>query len=269
MPLRFFPEIATKVYFPVDEPFIPRSLDAAKSCDAVISITREILEKFNDFDCPKLFLNHGLSSEFLEVPVRIKDAREKIRVGMSGNFLRHDLDRETMLEVIRGNPAVTFECWGSLDPRSSNIGGQDGEDTRSFVNALKETPNVVLHGIVDKHELAEAYADMDIFLICYDIQKDHSKGTNYHKVMEFLSTGKVIVSNNVTTYVQYGKMLAMTKVRANNRELPGLFKAVINDLDTWNAPALMAERRAFASDNSYTEQVKRLTAFLDTIAKPR
>ena len=41
---------------------------------------------------------------------------------------------------------------------------------------------------------------MDAFLICYDVEKDQSKGTNYHKVMEYLAYGRPIVSNYVSRY---------------------------------------------------------------------
>lgn len=268
-PLRYFPRDVTRVYFPVDEPFIPRSLDAAKTADALISITREILDKFKGFDIPKLLLNHGLAEEFMDLPLRVHEPGRPLHVGLSGNFLRPDLDRATILQVVRENPSVTFECWGSIDPTRSNIGGQDGADTRAFVEALRAEPNVVLHGMVPKKVMAQGFTEMDAFLICYDIEKDQSKGTNYHKIMEFLSTGKVIISNNVTAYAKSGRMLAMTSDRTGNHELPGLFRSVIHDLSTWNAPELVEARRTFARDNSYTEQVRRVGAFLDDIAKTR
>ena len=41
---------------------------------------------------------------------------------------------------------------------------------------------------------------MDAFLICYDESKDQSKGTNYHKISEYLAYDRFIVSNRVSAH---------------------------------------------------------------------
>ena len=51
--------------------------------------------------------------------------------------------------------------------------------------------------------------------------------------MEYLSTGKVIISNNITTY-QNINLIEMTNSRQNNDDLPQLFKTVINNLEIYN-----------------------------------
>jgi hypothetical protein len=61
-------------------------------------------------------------------------------------------------------------------------------------------PNVILHGMVSPELLSKELRRMDAFLICYDVTKDQSKGTNYHKVMEYLAYGRPIVSNYISRY---------------------------------------------------------------------
>jgi len=99
---------------------------------------------------------------------------------------------------------------------------------------------------------------MDVFLICYDIIKDQCKGTNYHKVMEYLSTGKVIVSNNITTYHERPDLVTMISDRSSNRDLPTLFKKVIENLEEYNSSALQKSRREFAAENTYQKQIERI-----------
>ena len=65
---------------------------------------------------------------------------------------------------------------------------------------MESSENVFLYGVIKSNLIFKFISDMDLFLICYDIKKDQSKGTNYHKIMEYLSTGKVVVSNNVSAY---------------------------------------------------------------------
>ena len=53
--------------------------------------------------------------------------------------------------------------------------------------------------------------------------------------MEYLSTGKVIVSNNITTYNKYPDLVRMVRERDNNTSLPALFKETVSQLDKYNS----------------------------------
>jgi hypothetical protein len=54
--------------------------------------------------------------------------------------------------------------------------------------------------MVSPEALSKELRRMDAFLICYDVEKDQSKGSNYHKVMEYLAYGRPIISNFITRY---------------------------------------------------------------------
>jgi glycosyltransferase involved in cell wall biosynthesis len=267
-PLYFFDDGVYKVFHPVDEPLLPIAIEAARGADMIFSVTREILEKYRESPAPKHFVNHGVSDEFLAstVGTQPKDGRpagDRIRVGLSGNLLRGDLDRPVLLQIVKENPDVIFECWGSYSNKQSNIGGNADPATDVFIAELQAQPNVVLHGAVPVAQLAESMRRMDAFLICYDIDKDQSKGTNYHKIMEYLSTGKVVISNNVTTYHELPGLIEMTAERVHNNNLPVLFKKVIGNLPEYNAPDRQQARTAFALQNTYSKQLERISRLLD------
>ena len=275
-PFGLFPSGSFKLFHPVDEPQNKTAIDSAQGCEVIFSVTREILEKYSAVAVSRHFVNHGLAGYFLEpadhvlpgddhlrTADRVRPEGDAIRVGLSGNFLRGDLDRETLLAIIKENPQVIFECWGSYTVAQSNIAGNDDEPTRAFVAELQQQLNVVLHGAVASETLAGSMRRMDAFLICYDIMKDQSGGTNYHKIMEYLSTGKVIVSNNVTTYKDRPDLLQMTAQRDNNRELPALFRKVIGDLAHYNNPLLQKQRIGYAADNTYAAQIARIEKLLN------
>jgi glycosyltransferase involved in cell wall biosynthesis len=264
-PFRLFGGRTFKLFHPVDEPLNKAAIDSASGAAVIFSVTTEILEKYRDSEVPKYFINHGVAAGFLSSGDGNVSPDIAVRVGFSGNLLREDLDRDTFLKIITESPDVRFECWGSYTVSQSNIGGMLRADTEIFITKLKGLPNVVLHGPVPSEALAAAIQNMDAFLICYDIQKDQSGGTNYHKIMEYLSTGKVIISNNVTTYRDQPHLVQMVSERDNNQRLPGLFRQVISSLETFNAPALQRERRAFAAENSYTRQVERIEMLLEPI----
>lgn len=262
-PLYFFDKSVYKVFHPVDEPLQPIAIEAARGADMIFSVTREILERYRDFPAPKHFVNHGVSDEFLASAGPARPGGP-IRVGLSGNLLRGDLDRPVLLQVVKENSGVVFECWGSYSNNQSNIGSNADPATAVFIAELQAQPNVVLHGAVPVAKLAESMRRMDAFLICYDIEKDQSKGTNYHKIMEYLSTGKVVISNNVTTYRDLPGLIEMTTEREHNQALPALFKKVIGSLAKYNAPDRQQARISFALDNSYSKQVERISRLLES-----
>ncbi|GAB1397073.1 hypothetical protein MASR1M65_18520 [Saprospiraceae bacterium] len=256
---RSFKDVRLKIFHPVDEPLDKHAIQAAKGSDVIFSVTREILEKYDGFRIPKFFINHGIIDEFIQGKGNEPSKKDdKTRVGLSGNFTRSDIDYPTIFQIVEENPEVIFEFFGAYTSSQSNIGGGNNKDIACFVDDLLKKRNTVFHGPVKAAILPQEYRRMDAFLICYDIKKDQSKGTNYYKIMEFISTGKVIVSNNVTTYNGKPELLMMPESRENNKELPALFSEVINQLEFYNSTELKEKRISFALDNTYTRQIERI-----------
>jgi len=264
-PFHLFPSNVLRIFHPVDEPLNQTAIDSARGGQVIFSVTREILDKYKMYPAAGHFINHGLAASFLR-PVDIhRPAGDPVRVGLSGNFLRGDIDRAILLRIMDENPEIIFECWGSYLIGQSNLAGNNDDDTVRFIEKFQTVPNVVLHGAIPAAALAAEIHRVDAFLICYDIKKDQSGGTNYHKIMEYLSTGKVIVSNNVTTYKDRPELVQMVQDRESNEDLPRLFREVINNLGHYNSAELQALRLAFANDNTYGDQVRRIEEILDTV----
>ncbi len=258
-PLKFFTKGALRVFHPVDEPLSAAAIQAAKGAEIIFSVTREILEKYEAFQAPKHFVNHGVSEEFLNSePVLDPNASSSVNVGLSGNWLRPDIDGDILQKIIIDNPRINFHFWGSYQLSDANIGGGLNEQTKTLIDVLKQRPNVTFYGAVSSRQLATAIRKMQAFLICYDVQRDQSRGTNYHKIMEYLSTGKVIVSNNVTTYRDMPVLVQMVKERDHNRSLPDLFKTVVSNLDYYNSAEWQRQRISYAQDNAYDKQLLRI-----------
>lgn len=265
-PFRLFAQVPLKVFHPVDEPLQPAAIAAAGGASAIFSVTSEILAKYHQYPIPKHFIHHGVSEAFLsKLSAENWKPSQTIRVGYSGNMLRGDIDRQTVLNIVTENPAVEFHFFGSYENKQSNIGGSGSAASVDFISHLQLLPNVKMRGVLSQDELAEAFNQMDAFLVCYDIQKDQSKGTNYHKLMEYIGTGKVIISNNVTTYQQLPDIISMTASREHNNELPALFRQIIGNLSQHNSEEKMAARRAFARDNTYPAQLKRIEGLLSKL----
>jgi hypothetical protein len=265
-PLAFFDKKSLKVFHPVDEPLQPTALKAAKGADIIFSVTNEILNKYIFYKLPSFFVHHGVSAAFFrENEVNVKS--DPVRVGLSGNMLRRDIDRNILLTIIQQNPDVVFECWGSYEVKQSNIGADTELAGKEFIDSLKNLRNVILHGPVKTEKLATEVHRMDAFLICYDVNKDQSRGTNYHKIMEYLATGKVIVSNNVTTFKDHPDLVQMIQDRNNNDQLPVLFNKVIRNLEIYNDVSLQKKRIEFAKTNMYDKHIKSIANHIGSVNK--
>jgi glycosyltransferase involved in cell wall biosynthesis len=266
-PFKLFPRHSLKVFHPVDEPLNETALNAGIGADVIFSVTPEILEKYANLNVPAFWINHGVSEVFFSrtFPVPREDA--KVRVGYSGNLMRPDIDRETLLTIIRENKGLEFHFFGTFKPGNANLGGTSDLPFEQFMNALQGLPNVKLHGVLDAETLSVQYQRMDIFLICYDVNKDQSKGTNYHKVLEYLATGSVVVSNNISNYSNRSDLIQMVRERNHNANLPRLFQDVVEHLEQHNSREMRLNRSNYARENTYGRQISRIASYLDAIQK--
>jgi hypothetical protein len=220
IPLKYF-NANRKIFFAADWPPNKDAVKAAESADLLVSVAQEILDQYPNKH-KKLLVSHGVAQCFIEAgKIPFVKFDEQFRIGMSGNFLRPDIDRPVLLDIIRSFPDILFECFGAYEPINSNLGGANDQVTIAFIETLKAAPNVVLHGLVAPEKLAVELSRMDAFLICYDVEKDQSKGTNYHKVSEYLVYGRPIVSNYVSAYDFDGSGVVMTN---SNNQLISIIK---------------------------------------------
>ncbi len=255
-----------KIFHPVDDSVHPHSFKAVKSADILFTVTKEILKKYNNYKLPKHLINHGVAEVFLDDSNATKDASGIVHVGLSGNWLRPDLDHPCIIRIIRENPGVVFNFFGSYNIGDTNLGGGHGAHNH-FIEALQDSKNVILHGPLTYNLLAGWLHNMDLFLICYDVVKDQSNGTNYHKIMEYLSTGKVIVSNNISSYSNSPDLIQMVAERNSNDNLPALFKKVVSNICFYNSAELVEKRKAIARNNTYLMQIKRIESIVYPAAK--
>ena len=80
--------------------------------------------------------------------------------------------------------------------------------------------------------------------------------------MEFISTGKIVVANNITTYKNRPDLVHMFPEREHNKTLPRVFKEVINSLAHYNAETAQENRKKFARENTYSKQLMRIEELL-------
>ncbi|MBF0625398.1 MAG: hypothetical protein HQL82_11410 [Magnetococcales bacterium] len=240
----------TTLYHPVDPLSLPSQVAIGRSADLILSVSRTILAHFSgsEFQGRTLWVNHGLCREFAALARQdIDPARPPgpPRVGYFGNLDRPMLDLELWERAVTAHPGVAFHFWGAFDPAGP------------FARRLAARPNVACHGTAPKGHLVTEVAAMDLFLLLYRADHPEYDRSNAHKILEYLATGKVILSVPIDTYRDAPDLLEMLP-EGGEAALPERLGAVLEALDHHNSPARMARRRARALECTYEHHLRRI-----------
>ena len=239
-----------------------------ESSDGLVSISQVILDQYKGSDVPKLLIQHGLSSAFATnanaylINNYFKGVHpEKIKVGYTGNLVRQSINTKLAMEIISGHPQLEFHFWGPSSFKENNVTTSNAhvpQEVIEFISFLESQDNVILHGMKDQDTLARDLLEMDVFLFLYSSSLDMNGASNSHKLLEYLSTGKVVVSTFVSNYKDYD-LLSMVK---KEEELPDLFNRVIENLSFYNSKEKQRLRIEFALENKYSNQIGKIREFI-------
>jgi glycosyltransferase involved in cell wall biosynthesis len=238
--------------------------------DALISISQVILDHYKDTRPPKLYLQHGLGPQFADKARHRLQAEDfgatgerKIKVGYTGNLLRPSMNTAVAREIIGKHPDIEFHFWGPDSVQDNNVNDVNDSVPRElidFVEFLRRQKNVFLHGVVAQQELAERLFEMDAFLFIYSLKLDLNGASNAHKLLEYISTGKVVIATHVSSYA--GSDLLVMGDSSEEDSFPLIFDRAIKDLAFHNAKERQIRRIGFALDNTYARQVERVQQFI-------
>lgn len=248
------------IFHPVDyiklaQPFVSR---IANSANVVLSVSEKILDTVIT-SSPKYFVNHGIDSIFFNQrtvhskPDFIKV--DKINVGYVGNLQMKFIDWENLINTVRENSDVNFVFIGPY--QSSNL----GSNQQTELHELMSYSNTVFTGEMNKNKLTESLSFLDSFWLCYDYKKYPIEVSNSHKILEYLSTGKVVVSNYISTY----KNQAILEMIMDNNLLAEKLKEVTSSINQFNAIEKQQQRINFAKENTYAKQLERIEIIINSL----
>lgn len=242
-----------KIFFPVDDKnFITGD---ARCADMVLSVSKNITEKFLVQRKQCFYINHGLSNEFSEVSKKILATpiyipNKPLCFGYAGNIFSTYLDFDIFEKIIRQNEDIRFILYGDTKFNA------ESPVHKKWYAFLKQSKNVELKGILKPIDLAKAYTGLDGFVLCYKPDYIHYHGENSHKILEYLSTGKIVISTHISIYEK--SLLFSMSQRNHNEELINIFSNVIQKIEAYNSENLIKQRIEFALDNSYKRQIDRI-----------
>ena len=256
-----------KIYHPVDA--TPEMNGSTKHADIIISVSDVILDYFKEAKIPRHFINHGLGAAFTKMALQRlqnieqsrKNDKNNINFGYVGNLLMQYINHRLFEEVISTNPKINFHIWGPYDYSSMPYTEPNASQIANFIEFLKKSKNVVLYGRQSHAEILPKMVNLDGFFWCYDGSRDPNKGSNSHKILEYLSTGKVIVSTYISSYEKYKDLNIMVMSKSDD-EYCNRFKEVVSNIETYNSTSLMISRMKLAIDNTYTSNLNHIESLL-------
>ena len=244
------------IFHPVDPLCGRRQIDTARTADIVLAVSRKILSHFECHSSAH-FVNHGLAVPFEAIArERLTEtyvANKPLQAGYAGNLVRPPVNRKIICEIVSQNPQVLFHFWGpcSIDSNSD----YQSQVIADFIAWLQQRNNVRLHGPVDPSTLANAMRKIDLFFLSYSLHPTESDRSNSHKLLEYLSTGRVVVSSQFDTYQHISPEVLLMPKSNDDHELPDLFKQAVKNISTLNNQQRQGARLRLALANRYTDHL--------------
>lgn len=235
-----------KIFHPVDDFEISEGFNYT-SYDIGFSVSPEILNKIPLKK--KIFINHGVSELNCSTkPNHLKSKKNKPKKAVYvGNLSIRFLDTFSLKKIIQLNNDIEFNFIG------------DFEIETQFIKFLNTQENVNLLGPMNGKELNEKISNADILLLCYKQQPGYF-GDNSHKVLQYLSSGNVIVSSMLSVYKNLD-LFPMSQNLANN-DYVELFNKVRSNFKSYNTQEIRNRRINFAKENTYSEQLIKIKKYL-------
>lgn len=256
------------LFFAADQFYYDELPPEVYSATISLAVSDTIYDRMKQSGKPVYMIGHGLQRGFVKAAEELLNnenafsVSKKIIAGYTGNLRMEALDRQTMMQVIEQNPEVKFVFWGSYKTKDLNLGGLNNNDADAFISFLERKNNVELKGVVNSEQLQEQMKEADLFWLCWKIGVNALwDGSNSHKILEYLSTGRPVVAHHVSSY-QHTDLLYMLPVKDNNgyREL---FQQTVELVKRGETKETIRKRLETAVEKSYSGQIREIERFIN------
>jgi hypothetical protein len=223
----------------------------ALEADQVYAVSKSILAPFLGKPTPAALLAHGVAGPFAALAEHGTDWIRRpgaLKVGFAGNLSRPIVARSVLLALMESFPDVEFHFWGQSElPAHADAGAVE------FVKRLKTFSNCRLRGMQNTTALAADFAGMDAFLLAYrqDPGEKDFDFSNSHKILEYLATGRVILSSPLSEYETRERDFMLFAEGNTQDAFENQFRILLGNLSHLNGAELAKLRRECALQNRY------------------
>jgi glycosyltransferase involved in cell wall biosynthesis len=173
----------------------------------------------------------------------------------AGQFYHTYIDWGALLSVAQEHPDLKFRYIGNLDPDFPDAAFQ----------RLRTEPNVEFTGLKTKDELVPMVREADILIFSFMTDNRLLERANPHKVLEYLSTGNVIMGSWTLEYAPHQHLLMMAPDRSG---FVPTFRRTVERFAELNTPERRAERIAFAQERTTDRLLERVAGLIAQHGRP-
>lgn len=222
--------------------------ELAGTADICFGVSEFIVARLRRANTRSFHLHHGLAFHQGGGFTILDNGNRGLKAGYAGNLDLKYIDWPMFDEIVSANQDITFYFAGPFS------------ESNSYVKSLRQRPNVVLLGKIKASDIPCFLREMDILLLFYRVSEFPEQLSNSHKVMEYLGSGKTIVSSWLSDYQNFQKLIEMAKSR---EELPALLQRVKIGLAHHNSDIMIAQRMNFAMSQTYDSQIERVQGLIE------
>lgn len=200
---------------------------------------------------PKMKVSHGVAQYFFEQtqPMTLPGRADKVKVGYVGNLRIRSIDKQLVLATVQQHPEVDFIFAGDAT-------AVKGDDVWDNVFAL---PNAYCTGPLDNRQVPAFLAACDVLTIFYNTALFRREASNSHKILEYLSSGKPVVSTPVAEYENMPELLCIPNTYS---DFAALFARVLTNLPEYSTAAQQQQRILYAAARRYESVLSEIDANL-------
>lgn len=243
-----------KVYFQVDTDQNYHPLIAAKTCDIAFAINDEILGIIKPFAKHSFKIPHSFqgtlsqqSKDILRNAYIYRKPLGRLKAMYVGYIDNHYIDINLVEKIVNQNTGIDFIFIGPFDKQ------------KPMYRKLSKYENVEFKGQKHFSEIPSFLSQSDLLILIYSNNFTFSS----HKILEYLSSGKVIISTFMREYIDFPDLFVMS---TSNDDFPILFNETVKNIEIFNSRDKMIKRILFAMNNSYSENIKKIEKLITTIS---
>ena len=252
-----------KIYFSADPHDSGKEAIIARKADIVLTPSRLVAAKFYGLNCNVCNIGHGVSDIFFE-QYDLNDelslpGNNQLKVGYVGNLNYRFLAKKVLEEIVTSNRNIDFIFLGPLE--KSNLSHVNTPTNTEFFRNLKKNANVFLLGQKPFSEIKRYLRKFDLLLSCYGEGADKILLASNHKTLEFLSSGKPIVSHYMDEYRDRKDLIQMAE--EDNGDLAQVFSKTVENIKVFDNEESTLKRIAFAREHTYEKKLRKIKKLLN------
>lgn len=216
---------------------------AAQTATICFGVTQRIADRLKQYNPKTYVLSHGVKYS-PEVPkTQTLPGKNKTKALYTGNLAMRHIDWGLVKALSEEfDQTVDFVFLGS---NHKALDGSKKAETLSM-------PNVFLLDPVSANDIMTYLNAADILLVLYSKQY-FEEYASPHKLLEYLLSGKIIISTCIKEYLNLEKdLIIMSK---NSQQYIEKFSKVLENLDYYNNNNLSEKRKTIAFNNTYERKI--------------